>query len=279
MFRDKSGKSDIKTLKKIISQIILDIDPENITMCQICFTSIKPNNLIMIPNCNHYYCKKCLDKCILNNIKERKIIMGCPNPKCSHKIDSQFIINRIKKHKNVKKMYETILLDNCIKESKDMSYCPNKKCSKVAFKNCYGNQSTCSYCNYKFCYICTKPYDDNHKCNSKDLLTYVNDDLKEMFIQNKMKICPGCKNTVIKNGGCNTMTCPSCKVSFCWLCLHKDEDFRQIKHKCKDYHGRYDEYDSDSSGSGSGTGSGSYSGSYSSSYSGSDSDSDDSDSY
>ena len=32
------------------------------------------------------------------------------------------------------------------------------------------------------------------------------------------KMCPGCKNPIEKNGGCNHMTCSKCNCKFCWVC-------------------------------------------------------------
>lgn len=33
------------------------------------------------------------------------------------------------------------------------------------------------------------------------------------------KQCPKCHANIQKNGGCNFMSCPTCRQSFCWECL------------------------------------------------------------
>jgi len=244
-------KRENELLKLLVGQLITDIELTNVSNCQICLDPIKPNNLILITNCKHFYCKKCLDTYILSNIKNRIIDMKCPNPKCSNKLDYQFILGRIRKHKNTIKLYETILLDKCIQESTDMVYCPKKECSKIAIKGCNTKQVNCGYCFNQFCSVCIKPYNDDHKCRNADLAVHVPDDLKEMFINkdNNMKICPGCKAIVIKKDGCNTMKCSSCMILFCWKCLMTDNDIikNRREHNCGEYYGWDNNNDEDGS--------------------------------
>ena len=137
-------KQENELLKKLVSHIITDFRTNDISMCQICLDIIKPSNLAVITGCNHYYCKKCLDTYIIFNIKNRSVNMKCPNPKCTNILDYHFINTRIKKHKNSTKLYETVLLDNCVKESKDMIFCPKKDCSQITIKSCYSNRVNCS---------------------------------------------------------------------------------------------------------------------------------------
>lgn len=43
------------------------------------------------------------------------------------------------------------------------------------------------------------------------------------------KDCPGCKNPILKAGGCNHMKCPFCHIDWCWICGQE---------VCIDYDGR-----------------------------------------
>ena len=36
------------------------------------------------------------------------------------------------------------------------------------------------------------------------------------------KVCPGCFQPVKMEGGCNSTSCPSCHVAFCYICLRTD---------------------------------------------------------
>ncbi len=48
------------------------------------------------------------------------------------------------------------------------------------------------------------------------------------------KDCPKCKSPILKNGGCEHMTCKKCKYEFCWMCLHSWE----YAHECLDFEER-----------------------------------------
>lgn len=41
------------------------------------------------------------------------------------------------------------------------------------------------------------------------------------WLEKHTKHCPNCREPIEKNGGCNHMTCRSCRHEFCWLCLGK----------------------------------------------------------
>lgn len=45
------------------------------------------------------------------------------------------------------------------------------------------------------------------------------------------KQCPKCKAGIIKNGGCNHIKCPSCKIDICWNCLKQFDSGK----KCYDH--------------------------------------------
>lgn len=41
------------------------------------------------------------------------------------------------------------------------------------------------------------------------------------WLNENTKQCPRCNVNIIKNGGCNHMTCENCNYEFCWICMEK----------------------------------------------------------
>ncbi|KAF7319610.1 RBR-type E3 ubiquitin transferase [Mycena chlorophos] len=75
---------------------------------------------------------------------------------------------------------------------------------------------------HKFCFGCT--IDSDHRpvvCGMALLwLNKCRDDSEvASWIQNNTKECPKSVSTIEKNGGCNHMTCKTCKNEFCWVCM------------------------------------------------------------
>ena len=62
------------------------------------------------------------------------------------------------------------------------------------------------------------------------------------WISAHTKECPKCHSTIEKNGGCNHMTCNSCRHEFCWICLGAWEPHGSSWYNCN----RFDDDDSQS---------------------------------
>jgi hypothetical protein len=84
-----------------------------------------------------------------------------------------------------------------------------KKCSDIF---CSGRldsiTNSCSKCRVKFCEKCNEVSPKGHVCD-KNIL----DNLKLIEEQTK---CPKCSVPIMKNGGCDYMTCPVCSTKFCY---------------------------------------------------------------
>lgn len=89
-------------------------------------------------------------------------------------------------------------------------------------------------CGITFCHKCRcSPYHEGLLCDDIDDLTklYGQMDKKSLSMitqkitTGRMNFCPKCKKLIEKDRGCNKMTCISCGIIFCWLCLSFPIDY------------------------------------------------------
>lgn len=101
--------------------------------------------------------------------------------------------------------------------------------TRVPIVKCHSGHEFCFYCNYENhlpcpCWIVKlwvkKCSDDSETAN---------------WIEANTHQCPKCEQNIEKNGGCNHMTCKTCKYEFCWICLNDWSDHNQNFYQCNRY--------------------------------------------
>lgn len=178
----------------------------NTLLCPIC-TILSP--AILIPSCEHYFCKQCLSTYLEIKISEAQVLsITCPQ--CPVELPSYFIENFISSHmiSNYHKFLEIKRLEKDV----FVKWCPQPDCKGYDTATADNYKLTCNVCGHKYCYICSKPWHKS-KCKVKKDIGF------ELWaMANNVKICPKCKNHVQKNGGCPHMFCPRCQHRWCWIC-------------------------------------------------------------
>ncbi|XP_062580645.1 uncharacterized protein LOC134242559 [Saccostrea cucullata] len=126
-----------------------------------------------------------------------------------------------------------ISLNAILQNNSDTSECPN--CGQF----CQRQQNTkavhCNCCALKgfdkqfdFCWDCKSPWIPNHVCGNRDLEAIqkiLNDAPKKTLDYSKIenvpskRLCPSCKTLIEHERLCKQMTCPGCKIDFCFACL------------------------------------------------------------
>ena len=83
----------------------------------------------------------------------------------------------------------------------------------------------CEHCDQTWCAKCNiKPYHKSGDCNDgycdSSFVNNTNEDIDtktKKFILNNTIVCPNCSNSLIKNDGCDHLTC-NCGAEICWVC-------------------------------------------------------------
>jgi hypothetical protein len=116
-------------------------------------------------------------------------------------------------HKNaVRYNVYTCLNEDCIGSTGFVGDKPRHKCIVK-----------CTHCSMELCSECGK-HDHGGKCgqSAEEQSAQVLDTYKKGTIT---KNCPGCSLTWERIEGCDHITCPQCKIEWCWICGEKTPDY------------------------------------------------------
>ena len=82
-------------------------------------------------------------------------------------------------------------------------------------------------------YKCGEKWHENGKCKEEENIDKLFEEYSKKY---NLKNCPYCHIVVIKNGGCNHITCKYCGKHWCWLCNEifnsTEEHYGNINSKC-----------------------------------------------
>ncbi len=165
-----------------------------ITECQICFGLYSLNNNIedLCKICNKSYCKYCIKKYIICKIKNNNAVI-----KCLCLIDSKIISKYLISTYISTNMFKTYI--NVLNRLKNINNCP--VCNVEFYNENKDKKIYCNNCNNDICMICEKK-DHIGKCKPISLNIW------------GAHQCPKCNLTVIKDGGCDHMTCSWCNYQY-----------------------------------------------------------------
>jgi E3 ubiquitin-protein ligase RNF14 len=140
--------------------------------------------------------------------------------------------------------YDTMLLSKTLDAMPDLVYCPRCEHPVLEDEGDGTHCGRCPGCMYAFCTLCRDAYHPpsieclnpqqklavlearrvgDEKMSAEALRKYredLADAAAQAYVTQKGRLCPTCGAGVVKNEGCNKMTC-ACGSYFCWLCGDK----------------------------------------------------------
>ena len=203
--------------------------------CLICYSD-SPSQMFHL-QCQHQFCQDCWKGYLIQQIVHEGLAQTivCPDFQCEILVDDQTILRFLDGNDFVQHIYQNLILNSYIEHNPRARWCPGKNCGQIIHATSltsaynYAQLITCGHCQTSFCFHCTQPWHDPIKCHwllqwNRKLL----DDSKNLlWIKANTKLCPQCQVPIEKNGGCNHMTCRSCRHEFCWLCFGKWSEHSQ----------------------------------------------------
>ena len=166
--------------------------------------------------------------------------------KCSNVVTDASFISRVVDETTFK-LYEYLVAKSYVRTHKMTRWCPNPECKKAVFATDLNASVTCE-CGTKFCVRCGN---ESHAPVGCDILQQWQQKLQSdgtrfpccflfffspispllssflspipsmEWVRLFSKPCPNrdCQMPIQKNGGCQFMTCQSCRTPYCWDCM------------------------------------------------------------
>lgn len=202
-------------------------------ICKICLTLITPSNGIILKNCRHEICKKCIANYIKTSLD---VEIKCPiiaddTQQCDKFIQDRELRCFITNAEYLIHLKKSLTLaETSIKNS---FHCKTPNCIgwiEIVNQNHLRN-FRCVVCNRTNCVKCKSIHEGISCVEFKRMFGHRDENLSKNYIQRmlrerKVMKCPKCGILVQKINGCNHLKCLSCKNEFQWMGISGFEGFR-----------------------------------------------------
>jgi hypothetical protein len=202
-------------------QVQDELRSKSAPLCLICFCSIEGVDQMATLKCGHFFCKQCIAMWIESRTNDGKVaqkFISCPDEGCRRPL----YINEIQSlaSPEIWAKFQRFQNNHNVDRDPNARWCSNPLCSNPVYRpaaGCCGGSSNCECesCGLRMCFYCGKePHGRFERCNKADeenMVNWAGDDVQR---------CPSCRNVILREAGCNHMTC-NCGYEFCWVCGSK----------------------------------------------------------
>jgi hypothetical protein len=212
----------LKTQRNLLEGTNVPTIPES-GDCVVCWT--EASDPLLMP-CTHIYCKECFR----SQASSGSIPLKCCGDEnaCTH----TFTIEEMRNYLSLESFDELFL--KSFKEyisarPTEYRYCPTPDCKSIYRPTTGSNTSNaellyfCNACLSDICTFCNMPSHPRMTCAEHKQVEDTKA-LEEYKAANGTKVCPSCKTLFEKKDGCNHITCFSCHIHICWVCLETFRD-------------------------------------------------------
>ncbi|KAJ6248865.1 rbr-type e3 ubiquitin transferase [Anaeramoeba flamelloides] len=201
--------------------------------CCICYMEKSNQDIVLTECCEHKTCMDCMKGYAEHQIKSSQIPIKCPGYKCEIDLNGEQLLGCLPIQPNLfDKFKEFSLKVYLAKNNNNTVLCPNLKCQKETLVEGDILYFSCNYCGRVSCLKCETEYHWGMTCEEYqekleqekiervqlDEKNQQNNQASEDWITQNTKKCVGCNAVIVKNKGCNHMTCTQCKSHFCFEC-------------------------------------------------------------
>ena len=212
-------KANEEYIKKLQEEDIKKEQKEKID-CPICLDDLVPQFAFFLENCPHFFHIECLETYIIDQIKNRKFPIRCPDPECKAEIPENDVKDSLQTHVEYQRIYNEYSIKTYIEANPNEYYhCPTADCAFVCLLSDQ-LKFDCPLCRKSYCTNCKTVWHSNLGCEQFQQLK--SDQSDDVFIRHADDMgyvpCPRCKIRIERTHGCNQMNCLICHTEFCYLC-------------------------------------------------------------
>jgi len=145
----------------------------------------------------------------------------CVDYTCDILVDDETVMSLLRAPED-KAKYRRLITHSFVESNKLFRWCPSPSgCSNVIKVTSTKPKLIKCSCNHSFCFCCGENYHEPISCGQlRQWIKQCQEDSETLkWLNVHTKDCPKCHSAIEKNGGCNHMTCRSCKHEFCWICM------------------------------------------------------------
>lgn len=206
--------------------------------CQCCFEKVpEMTGLHMSPGaegCDHVICPECFRRLVSGQI-EKKELCTCPLcPAASASVVPSWLVRSVLGDGMAARLsdVEQIHLGMADGGQIRLWECPTPDCRnrRVVDEDWDPQQVpdterivNCEFCNKRICVRCNVEEHEGFSCQHFREWRQANNSSEQsyavMMQQGLIKPCPKCATPILKNGGCDHMTCQKCRYEFWWTSL------------------------------------------------------------
>ncbi|OJT02813.1 hypothetical protein TRAPUB_6669 [Trametes pubescens] len=212
--------------------------------CPVCFS--EPSHPVSLP-CGHTWCKACLVGYLHASVDSKSFPLTClaDSARCTEPI-ALSTAQRLLSTDEFDAVVNAAFVAHVQQHPADFHYCPTPDCPQVyrtATATAAASARTrasaavlqCPSCLARICAHCNTEAHEGGSCqdsNPEDELLF-----EQWKMGHDVKSCPGCKVPIERAAGCNHMTCASCKIHICWVCLATFAQSAEVYDHMRGLHG------------------------------------------
>lgn len=202
------------------SNIITNRTSSDILTCSICLESVRKQRASTHQKCAAAFCESCLGAYIRLEITQGKWKVECAN--CSSLLAKEIIHKFLEEHPLLQEHFTRLVAD--ANQDPLVKTCPN--CGgRKRVKNHKTKRVACEECHFDWCFTCHAPWHKSMSCKDfkrgNKMFKKWTKDTTECGTGINARPCPKCKVFIQRQDGCDQMTCPRCRTTFCYLCGKK----------------------------------------------------------